>query len=80
MKSKTPKPQNIDWLRVVIMVENTDANRKICRILPEAARRIAECFQGQKIVKCEAVQVWAMSHTEEQSPKVEAKHNERAEP
>lgn len=60
---------------MVIMVENTDANRTMCRILPEEGRRLAERFQGKRIVKCEALQVWAMSHTKDEPPKAEAQKN-----
>ena len=59
------------------MVENTEANRLLYRILPEEGRRLAERFQGKRIVKCEAINVWAMSSTKEESPKAEAQPNEK---
>ncbi len=72
---QTNDSEKRDWLRLVVMVENTEVNQVMCRILPEEGRRLAERFQGNRIVKCEALQVWAMSHTKEEPPKAEAQQN-----
>ena len=73
---QTNGSQNRDWLRLVIMVENTDANRKIAGLLIADGRRLAERFEGKKIVKAEALQVFGMDVSKEKPPKAEAQPND----
>jgi len=72
---KTEGSKGIDWLRLVVMVENTEANRKIAGTLIVSGRRTAELFEGKKIVKCEALQIFGMDSSKEKSPKAEAQPN-----
>jgi hypothetical protein len=73
--SQTNDPQKRDWLRLVIMVENTDANRKIAGLLIAKGRLLAEIFEGKKIVKVEAVQVFGMDVSKEKTPEAKVLPN-----
>ena len=76
--SQTNEPQKRDWLRLVIMVENTDANRKIAGVLIAKGRLLAEIFEGKKIVKGEAVQVFGMDVSKEKTPEIKVQPNEKS--
>ena len=76
--SQTNDPQKRDWLRLVIMVENTDANRKIAGVLIAKGRLLAEIFEGKKIVKGEAVQVFGMDVSKEKTPETKVQPNEKS--
>ena len=62
------------------MVENTDANRKIAGVLIAKGRLLAEIFEGKKIVKGEAVQVFGMDVSKEKTPETKVQPNIKAEP
>ena len=64
-----------DWLRLVIMVENTESNRKRADLLIAEARRLAERFDGRKIVKGEALQIFDMVVSKAELPPTEAQPN-----
>jgi hypothetical protein len=76
--SQTDDSQKRDWLRLVVMVENTDANRKIAGLLIADGRILAERFEGKKIVKAEALQVFGMITAKEKSPETKAQPNEKS--
>ena len=62
------------------MVENTDANRKIAGVLIAKGRLLAEIFEGKKIVKGEAVQVFGMDVSKEKTTETKVQPNAGAEP
>jgi hypothetical protein len=73
--SPTREQQNRDWLRLVVMVENTEANRKIAGLLIADGRQLADRFEGKKIVKAEALQVFGMITAKEKPPEATAQPN-----
>ena len=61
--------QQREWLRMVIMVENTETNRTVATLVPDELKRIADRFEGKKIVKGESVSVFIFANTLGEMPK-----------
>lgn len=56
----TENSHTAEWIKFIIMVEDTPPNRILAQNIPHEARMLAERFEGEKIVKAEAVHVWTM--------------------
>lgn len=67
-----------EWIRFTMMVEDTPHNRVVSATVPHEMRTLAGRFEGKKIVKAEALHLWAMTVSKDQTPESKVQPNDES--